>query len=675
MIEGGEDNTIKFMESKSLISSSIPLIEESYTYGIVEHPFPLNWMLREWYLGPRFYQAVKIGIVQYMILKLICGLLAMIFQFLGIYGEGKFEWGYAYPYLALVLNFSQSWALYCLVQFYSVIKDKLAPIKPLAKFLTFKSIVFLTWWQGVAVAFLFSMGALKGSLAQELKTRIQDYIICIEMAVAVVVHLYVFPAAPYKRGERCVRNVAVMTDYASLGTEPAADEVRDCERTPKMRFGQHYDIQKRMKLHQSVRDVVVGSGEIIVDDMKCLPRKKNQLDLFGHHRRICRVIIILDSIFTLADSLIKYLASTEVTLSAADRVKNNTKNASIFKGETANAYDLHAWEVNEIVSKGIQDHQDIVKSHQHTIAELQKRMEEKEPINERKSGQAKANASSGNDHNKCYRCRKSGHSPQYGSPYQSQQYSNNQSSTPLSITYPSNNYQSSIHHNVYSPQSLIPHKEYAPAVNQQHQQPKFPQPDSGLTVLVFKQGDDPIDAINHMMSFLSAVATSRYPTTNNELRNSSNPRQQATINDARVTLRPVHGRQNSFATGNNRTYTTGASGSKSGKQRTDKVLLVQAQANGKTLHENELAFLADPGVVEGQATQTVITHNAAYQTDDLDAYDSDCDELNTAKVAFMANLSHYDSDALTESNDVNHSEAKITNDSNIINYSQYVIES
>ncbi|PWA48361.1 hypothetical protein CTI12_AA491700 [Artemisia annua] len=265
---GGEDNTIKFMESKSLISSSIPLIEESYTYGIVEHPFPLNWLMREWYLGPRFYQAVKIGIVQYMILKLICGLLAMIFQFLGIYGEGKFEWGYAYPYLALVLNFSQSWALYCLVQFYSVIKDKLAPIKPLAKFLTFKSIVFLTWWQGVAVAFLFSMGALKGSLAQELKTRIQDYIICIEMAVAAVVHLYVFPAAPYKRGERCVRNVAVMTDYASLGTEPAPDEVRDCERTPKMRFGQHDDLQKRMKLHQSVRDVVVGSGEIMVDDMK-----------------------------------------------------------------------------------------------------------------------------------------------------------------------------------------------------------------------------------------------------------------------------------------------------------------------------------------------------------------------------------------------------------------------
>ncbi|GKA20624.1 retrovirus-related pol polyprotein from transposon TNT 1-94 [Tanacetum coccineum] len=316
-------------------------------------------------------------------------------------------------------------------------------------------------------------------------------------------------------------------------------------------------------------------------------------------------------------------------------------------------------------------------------------------------------------------------SPQYGSPYQSQQYSTHQSSTPLSITYPSNEYQSSIHHNVYSPSSSIPQLEYAPLVNQQSE---FSQPETGLIVPVFQKGDDPIDAINHMMSFLTAVVTSRYPTTNNQLRNSSNPRQQATINNGRVTLQPIQGRQTSFSTGTSRTYTPGASGSNSGKQRTitcynckgeghmskqctkpkrkrddswfkEKVLLVEAQAHGQILNEEELAFLADPGIPEGQATQTVITHNAAYQADDLDAYDSDCDELNSAKVALMANLSHYGSDALAEvhnhdnmnnnvvnqavqvmpssqqSNVVNHSETEITSDSNIIPYSQYVIES
>nr|GEV35764.1 hypothetical protein [Tanacetum cinerariifolium] len=72
-----------------------------------------------------------------------------------------------------------------------------------------------------------------------------------------------------------------------------------------------------------------------------------------------------------------------------------------------------------------------------------------------------------------------------------------------------------VHHNVYSPPQSISQLEYPLAVNLQPQQAEFPRLDSGLTVLVFKKGDDPIDAINHMMSFLSAVVTSRYPTTNN----------------------------------------------------------------------------------------------------------------------------------------------------------------
>nr|GEW54253.1 integrase, catalytic region, zinc finger, CCHC-type, peptidase aspartic, catalytic [Tanacetum cinerariifolium] len=80
----------------------------------------------------------------------------------------------------------------------------------------------------------------------------------------------------------------------------------------------------------------------------------------------------------------------------------------------------------------------------------------------------------------------------------------------------------------------------------------------------------------------------------------------------------------------------------------DKVLLVQAQANGQILHEEELAFLVDPGITKVQATQIIITHNATYQADDLDAYDSDYDELNTAKVALMANLSHYGLDVLVK---------------------------
>nr|GFB09658.1 hypothetical protein [Tanacetum cinerariifolium] len=80
----------------------------------------------------------------------------------------------------------------------------------------------------------------------------------------------------------------------------------------------------------------------------------------------------------------------------------------------------------------------------------------------------------------------------------------------------------------------------------------------------------------------------------------------------------------------------------------DKVLLVQAQSNGQVLQEDELEFLADPGIQESSSNQMVITNNAAYQADDLDAYDLDCDEINSAKIALLANLSHYGSDNLVE---------------------------
>ncbi|GJR15674.1 hypothetical protein Tco_0798326 [Tanacetum coccineum] len=86
----------------------------------------------------------------------------------------------------------------------------------------------------------------------------------------------------------------------------------------------------------------------------------------------------------------------------------------------------------------------------------------------------------------------------------------------------------------------------------------------------------------------------------------------------------------------------------------NKGLLFVTTAKGKdlcpnsalNLEENRSSWFKDK--VGRSSQQTVTYHNAAYQADDLDAYDSDCDELNTAKVALMANLSHYGSDALAE---------------------------
>nr|GEW01912.1 integrase, catalytic region, zinc finger, CCHC-type, peptidase aspartic, catalytic [Tanacetum cinerariifolium] len=80
-------------------------------------------------------------------------------------------------------------------------------------------------------------------------------------------------------------------------------------------------------------------------------------------------------------------------------------------------------------------------------------------------------------------------------------------------------------------------------------------------------------------------------------------------------------------------------------------MILESVKNGlliwSTIEEN------GSGIAEGSVTQTVITNNATYQADDLDAYDLNLDDITTAKVALKANLSRYGSDVLYE--DINSS--------------------
>ncbi|GJV24701.1 copia protein [Tanacetum coccineum] len=251
-------------------------------------------------------------------------------------------------------------------------------------------------------------------------------------------------------------------------------------------------------------------------------------------------------------------------------------------------------------------------------------------------------------------------SPQYGSIHPTQHYSTSYQSTPLAISYPltpyPNAYTSTVHQDPYPQPQYVPQIEYTVSiVNQQTHLVEFPQIDSDLAVPVFKQGDDPINAINKMMSFLSTVVSSRFLTTNNELRNSFNPRQQTTIHDGRGIKSSQMGFVKCFNCQGEGYMARQCPKPKIKRDATwfrDKVLLVEAQGNGKVLNDEELEFLADPGIAEGPVTQSVITHNTAYQADDLDAYDSNYDEISTAKVVLMANLSSYGSDVLSEETNV-----------------------
>nr|GFB74889.1 hypothetical protein [Tanacetum cinerariifolium] len=79
----------------------------------------------------------------------------------------------------------------------------------------------------------------------------------------------------------------------------------------------------------------------------------------------------------------------------------------------------------------------------------------------------------------------------------------------------------------------------------------------------------------------------------------------------------------------------------------EKAMLAEADEAREMLDEEQLVFLANLGILADQA-QTIIPHNAAFQTEDLDTYDSNYDDLSTAQVILMANISNYGYDVISE---------------------------
>ncbi|GJW97293.1 retrovirus-related pol polyprotein from transposon TNT 1-94 [Tanacetum coccineum] len=198
-----------------------------------------------------------------------------------------------------------------------------------------------------------------------------------------------------------------------------------------------------------------------------------------------------------------------------------------------------------------------------------------------------------------------------------------------------------------------------------------PLVDSSFAVPVFSPGDGPIACLNKAMTFLTAVASSR-----------GDKGKVILVPGIRVMLLVL-----------------------GETMQVDRQGLLNATTVkvkdiwlGNAPNEEQLAFLADPGVPDGQAVQTIIINNAAFQTEDLDTYDSDCDDISNAKAVLMANISNYGSDVISE---VPHSETylndmenqsvhamqdfeqtpavdftdnEIHSNSNIIPYSQYLQE-
>ncbi|MCL4122613.1 UNVERIFIED_CONTAM: hypothetical protein GTU68_056096, partial [Idotea baltica] len=193
------------------------------------HFFPLC-CLRPWPMGREFIHRCKHGILQYTVFHLMTTGIAFVCGLAGIYGEGNFSPNYAFIYLFIVNNASQFAAMYCLVLFYRAMREELNPMKPLAKFLCIKCVVFFSFFQGVGIMFLVKARVIKQvfgvSEEDELKrisNILQNFLICVEMFIAAVGHRYAFSYKPYVdpdyMGANCCHAFLLIWDISDVRSD------------------------------------------------------------------------------------------------------------------------------------------------------------------------------------------------------------------------------------------------------------------------------------------------------------------------------------------------------------------------------------------------------------------------------------------------------------------------
>ncbi|ELT91162.1 hypothetical protein CAPTEDRAFT_217574 [Capitella teleta] len=163
---------------------------------------------RQYTIG--FLRFCKQATLQFCCVKPLMAVITLILQPLGYYKDGNFSVTSGYLYITIIYNISISLSLYALLLFYHATKDLLSSYDPVLKFLIVKSVIFLSFWQGVLLAILEKTGVVSPLYAEEGEENIgvgtvaagyQNFLICIEMLFAAIALRFAFPHTTYAQEE------------------------------------------------------------------------------------------------------------------------------------------------------------------------------------------------------------------------------------------------------------------------------------------------------------------------------------------------------------------------------------------------------------------------------------------------------------------------------------------
>mmetsp|Transcript_17910 Transcript_17910/g.53931 ORF Transcript_17910/g.53931 Transcript_17910/m.53931 type:complete len:416 (+) Transcript_17910:871-2118(+) len=191
-----------------------------------EHIWGVQYIWPVWPMGGEFFWHCKKGVLVYVIVRPLMTVVTTLSMLAGVYDASSMSPTRLPFYIAFINGWAQAWALYCLVLMYQACKAELAPIRPLAKFLCIKGVVFFTYWQGIGIAMAQSAGLIKARDkwttydTDDVAAGLQEFLICVEMFIAALAHAYAFPprdyADPLHPPQGIVRNLKQLFDVTDV---------------------------------------------------------------------------------------------------------------------------------------------------------------------------------------------------------------------------------------------------------------------------------------------------------------------------------------------------------------------------------------------------------------------------------------------------------------------------
>lgn len=177
-----------------------------------------NGWLRTPRSGLTWFNIIWVAVFQYCFFRVAMTIVAVLTQYWGRYCLESLNPAFSHIWVMVIEGVAVTIAMYCVIQFYYQLREDIAQHKPIMKVIAIKLVIFLSFWQTILISFLTSTGVMHTTAHvynPDIRVGLPAMLLCIEMAIFSILHIFSFPWTPYVIG-----SAAYVKAYGHLKETP-----------------------------------------------------------------------------------------------------------------------------------------------------------------------------------------------------------------------------------------------------------------------------------------------------------------------------------------------------------------------------------------------------------------------------------------------------------------------